>query len=208
MRWRIFHNAPFRAWPRRTFCDHRRLRFLRVRPRRLECVLEFHRAELGQGGRGPTVPAPGVRYRRKGVRCHHALELLFVGRELEIRGATIGSESDVDARDLERRSVKVRPLGRPLERQRHAAQIGAGCHRPRNLLILAGVRGTISHFCCARSTRSPLAVGRNPDACCRQLFVGPATPGLFSVCDADLNALTRRRLPCYGFACLIHVPTR
>jgi hypothetical protein len=99
-------------------------------------------------------------------------------------------------------------LKNALERQRHSAQIGAGCHRPRNLLILAGVRGTISHFCCARSTRSPLAVGRNPDACCRQLFVGPATPGLFSVCDADLNALTRRRLPCYGFACLIHVLPR
>ena len=186
-------------------------------PTQFECVLEFHRAELGQGGRGPTLPAPGVRYRRKGVRRHHALELLFVGRELEIRGATIGSESDVDARDLERRSVKVRPLGRPLERQRHAAQVGTGCHRPRNLLILAGVRGTISHFCCARSTRPPLAATLTHDRADR--IIAPAAancslagstspPGPVSVCDADLNALTRRRLPCYGFACLIHVPTR
>src|SRR5512138_2797759 len=88
-----------------------------------ECVPELRRRQRRELRRGPALPSPGVVHRREGVGRGHALQLLLVGRELEIRALSVGSERYVNARHLERRAVEMRGFRRAFERQREPPQI-------------------------------------------------------------------------------------
>src|SRR5215471_19992224 len=87
-------------------------RRLRMPPRNLQSMRELLDAQRVELRGRPALPSPGIRYRRKCVGRRDALQLLLIGRELEIGGAPIGRERNVDARHLERGAVEVRRLGR------------------------------------------------------------------------------------------------
>src|SRR5262249_41098584 len=108
------------AWP-----DSALLRLFRraVRPRALQSILPLRLAPLRQGRRGPAPPPAPVRDRRERLPRQHALELLFLGRELEVRGLAVRGERRVDARSLEGRTVEVGVFGRSIQRRCGAAQI-------------------------------------------------------------------------------------
>ena len=75
-----------------------------------------------------THPAPAAGDRAEGGRRQQAFELLVRGRELEIGGAAVGGQGHVDARHLEGGAVEMRRLGRALQGEGDAAQVGSGGH--------------------------------------------------------------------------------
>src|SRR5258706_853753 len=92
-------------------------------PCRLKCRSQIGGTQLRQRRRSPALFAPCIRDRGECLWQDGALELLLVGRELEVGSLAVLSECHVDARHLERRAVKMWDLGRPIEGPRHAPQI-------------------------------------------------------------------------------------
>jgi len=94
-----------------------------VCPCNFQRIVQLSVAQLREHGCRPALPAPSVRDRRERVRGEHALELLLLGRELEIRRASVSGERHISAFGFERRAVEMRMFARSLERKRSAPQV-------------------------------------------------------------------------------------
>src|SRR5262245_44587089 len=131
-----------------------------VAPRRFKHTFQLRHLDLGERDRRPALLAPSVRHGRERVGRQHALELLLLGRELQIGSAPIRRERGENARRFERDAVEMRRLCCARERKCDSLQVGGGGHA--RLVYVSKVVFMLRDICTFRPSVAHPGLRREP----------------------------------------------